>query len=223
MSVEDPLDLLIEHAARASARRAVIVFSAQRADTYVLEREDSCPYDQNHVPWERSRDWSGPVTAIVGFAVALVPVVGLIFTASTNRRAQYDRVLGVTALLTSGDVVESRHAAGIKFEAVAPLPPSTITNPVVNLTEEELKALFNVLWAFERINGLFVSLKRSWFSFRLSKAQKLLLDVSAGAITMWSSYAQFEIRDPSGKQIDLVPSKNGLVNLAEKLQVHQSR
>jgi hypothetical protein len=163
------------------------------------------------------------VTAIVGFAVALVSVVGLIFTASTNRRAQYDRVLEVTALLTSGDVVESRHAAGLKFEAVAPSPPSPIKNPVVNLTEEELKALFNVLWTFERINGLFVSLQRSWFSFRFSKAQKLLLDVSAGAITMWSSYVQFDIRDPSGKQIDLVPSKNGLVNLAEKLQVHQSR
>jgi hypothetical protein len=91
------------------------------------------------------------VTAIVGFAVALVPVVGLIFTASTNRRAQYDRVLEVTALLTSGDVVESRHAAGIKFEAVTPSPPSTITNPVVNLTEEELKALFNVLWTLKEL------------------------------------------------------------------------
>lgn len=163
------------------------------------------------------------MTAIVEVAVALVPVVGLIFTASTNRRAQYDRVLEVTALLTSGDIVESRHAAGIKFETVALSTPSTISNPIVNLTEEELKALFDVLWAFERINGLFVSLQHSWLSFRLSKAQKLLLDVSAGPITMWSSYVQFDIRGLSGKRIDLVPSKNGLVNLAEKLRVHQSR
>jgi hypothetical protein len=159
------------------------------------------------------------VTAIVGFAVALVPVVGLIFTASMNRRAQYDRVLEVTALLTSGDVAESRHAAGLKFEAFAPSPPATITNPVVNLTEEELKALFHVLWSFERINGLFVSLQRSWLSFRLRKAQKLLLDVSASAITIWNSYTQFEVRDLSGKKYDLAPSKDGLVNLAEKLQI----
>jgi len=150
------------------------------------------------------------VTAIVEVAVALVPVVGLIFTASTNRRAQYDRVLEVTALLTSGDIVESRHAAGIKFETVALSTPSTISNPIVNLTEEELKALFDAL-------------QHSWLSFRLSKAQKLLLDVSAGPITMWSSYVQFDIRGLSGKRIDLVPSKNGLVNLAEKLRVHQSR
>lgn len=165
---------------------------------------------------------SGTVGAIVGVAVVLVPVVGLIFTASTNRRAQYDRVLDVTALLTSGDLVESRHAAGIKIEAVVQTSSSTMTEPVVSLTEDELKALFNVLWAFERINGLFVSLQRSWFGFRLSKAQKLLLDVSAGAITIWIRYVQFDLRDPSGRQLDLVPSKNGLVNLAEKLRVHQS-
>src|SRR5262245_53661447 len=112
----------------------------------------------------RSQDWNALVTAIVGFAVTLVPVVGLIFTASTNRRSQYDRVLGVTALLTSGDVVDSRHTAGLKLEAGAPSPSRTIAKPVVNLTEEERIALFNMLWAFERINGLFISLQRSWFS-----------------------------------------------------------
>ena len=114
-------------------------------------------------------------------------------------------------------------AAGCKSRSHGFTEHLPITNLVVNLTEEELRALFNVLWAFERINGLFVSLQRSWFSSRLSKAQKLLLDVSAGAITTWSSYLQFDVRGPSGKQLDLVPSKNGLVNLAEKLQVHQSR
>ena len=180
-------------------------------------------YDQIMCLGIRLHDMNGTVTVIVGFAVALVPVVGLIFTASTNRRAQYDRVLDVTALLTSGDLVESRHTAGLKMEAAIQSASSTMAEPVIDLTENELTALFNVLWAFERINGLFVSLQRSWFGFRLSKVQKLLLDVSAGAITIWNRYVQLDLRDPSGKRLDLVPSKNGLVHLAEKLRVHQSR
>lgn len=117
----------------------------------------------------------------------------------------------MTSLLTSGDVAESRHTAGMKFEAVTPSAPSSITRPVVNLTEEELKALFNVLWTFERINGLFASLQRPWFGFRSSKAQKLLLDVSAGAITMWSSYAQFDVRDPPGNKLIWCRARMGLL------------
>jgi hypothetical protein len=162
-------------------------------------------------------------TVIAGLAVALVPVIGLIFTASANRRAQYDRVLDVTAMLTSGDLVESRHAAGLKLETALQSSSGGETKPTVQLTEKELMALFNVLWAFERINGLFVSLQRPWLFFGFSRAQALLLDVSAGAITMWNDYAQFDLRDPSGMQVDLVPSKNGLANLAKQLRAHQSR
>jgi hypothetical protein len=40
---------------------------------------------------------------------------------------------------------------------------------------------------------------------------------------MWSRYVQFDLIDPSGNNLDLIPSKNGLVNLAEKLRVRQSR
>jgi hypothetical protein len=90
----------------------------------------------------------GPVSAAVALSGGAIAVVGTIFTWTNNRRAKYERVLSETSSLTTGAVAEARHILGTVFEQ----------DPKARLSTDQIKHLFTVLWAFERLYALYESL-----------------------------------------------------------------
>jgi hypothetical protein len=90
-----------------------------------------------------------------GVLAASISVVGLVFTFSSNRRAQYDRVLKLTAESGVPPIAEDRHVIGLVFEPQSKLP----ANRAVTLSEHEIAALFRVLWYFQRVDPLYKSLQ----------------------------------------------------------------
>lgn len=81
-----------------------------------------------------------------GLVAASISVVGVLFTASANRRAQYDRVLTLVAESGSQPLANDRHVIGLRFEP----EPKLARGGVLVLSDDEVAALFRVLWYFER-------------------------------------------------------------------------
>jgi hypothetical protein len=148
---------------------------------------------------------SGPA-----FLGAAVTVVGLAVNASNNRRAKYDRILTETAKISQGVVADARHSAGTVLERG---PKDNV------LSDETVNQIFDVLWAFERLDGLYESLRpRSFRSRRPSAAQRLLLVSCRGAITTWHEYSNRHFTRTSGDPVSFVPSNLGVRNLYGELR-----
>jgi hypothetical protein len=126
-------------------------------------------------------NWLGVVEGLVA---AAVPVAGLIYTYVANKRSQYDRVLTLTAESGVPPVADDRHVAGMAFEPISRWQP----DDQVPLSEAQIKAVFNVLWYFERADALYLSLRRSLRSDRITRTQALLLDSLGSAIESWAKY-----------------------------------
>ena len=77
-----------------------------------------------------------------GLIAAAIAVIGSVFTYTANRRAEYDRVLALTAESATSPIAEDRHTIGKVFEPASKLPRN---RPIV-LVEDEIAALFRVLW-----------------------------------------------------------------------------
>jgi hypothetical protein len=114
---------------------------------------------------------------------AVVTILGSIFTFLSNRRGQYDSVLLETAKLTSGDTAQARHVIGSVLEA----HDEPAQGPV-HLTADQMQAYFDVLWTFERLYALHVSLRPLALRSRLSGPQRLLLLSISGSIITWLDY-----------------------------------
>jgi hypothetical protein len=113
----------------------------------------------------------------------LIAGVGAVSSFGTNRRAQYDRVRTETATLTTGDIADSRHRVGQAIESAGPDKKSAIG-------PELYGDFYSVLWAFERIYGLFVSLKPVIpRGGRLTRPERLLLVSVRGAARTWVKFA----------------------------------
>ena len=87
------------------------------------------------------------MAAAEGFAGVAIPAVGLLYTYTANRRAQYDRVLVMTDQSCTSPISDDRHVAGTAFEPTWKHPPGE----PVKLSEAEIKAVFNVLWPRQRV------------------------------------------------------------------------
>ena len=112
--------------------------------------------------------------AISGGAIAIVTAAT---TCGTNRRAQYDRVRSRDGgTHRTGDIAKSRHNVGRAFEGKS-------TEEKRTALDGELYAdFFSVLWVFERLYGLFVSLKPIVpRGGRLTRPERLLLLSVRGA------------------------------------------
>ena len=113
-----------------------------------------------------------------GLVAASISVVGVLFTASANRRAQYDRVLTLVAESGSQPLANDRHVIGLRFEP----EPKLTRGEVLVLSDDEIAALFHVLWYFERADALFKSLRPVVCSKRITRAQALLKLVIQGSV-----------------------------------------
>ncbi|GAA4260435.1 hypothetical protein GCM10022255_089090 [Dactylosporangium darangshiense] len=149
----------------------------------------------------------GTGSAVLGAAVT---VVGLAINASSNRRAQYDRILAETAKLSQGAVASARHSVGKLLEGG---PQGRV------LPDETVEQIFDVLWAFERLDGLYESLRPRWIrSKRPNGPQRLLLISCRSAISTWYDYSTRAFTTASGEPAILEPSSLGVQHLQTEVQ-----
>jgi hypothetical protein len=150
------------------------------------------------------------LAAAEGFAGVAIPAVGLVYTYTANRRAQYDRVLAVTDQSCTPPVSDDRHVAGTAFEPTSKHAPGE----AVRLSQAEIKAVYNVLWYFGRADALYVSLRPPIWSDHITRAQRLLLDSLAASVEVWAGYLEFSWVDEHGRGIDVTDAIIGLQHLA---------
>jgi hypothetical protein len=154
-------------------------------------------------------DWLGVIEGVVTVAI---PVIGLVYTYNAKVRGQYDQVLAITQQATVAPVADDRHVAGTAFEPLARHRPSH----QVRLTEAEIRAVYNVLWYFQRADAMYVSLRSHVRPTRITRTQALLLDSIASAVATWTEYADFDWADQEGHAIDAIEALRGLRHLARE-------
>ena len=153
------------------------------------------------------------LNAAEGLVAGAVAVVGFIYTYATGRRSQYDRVLGLAAESGKPPVADDRHVAGMAFEPLSKHPQGQS----VQLKEAEIKAVFSVLWYFERVNALYVSLRPMLRRERITRTQAVLLDSLGSALNAWEAYLHFKWVDENGVEVERDSATVGpLCKLIEK-------
>jgi hypothetical protein len=149
-----------------------------------------------------------------------IAVIGSVFTYTANRRAEYDRVLALTAESATSPVAEDRHTIGKVFE---PLSKLSRNRPIV-LDEDEIAALFRVLWYVQRIDALYRSLRSPLRTRNIGRIRALLLDSIAADLETWQSYLDLELEDTHSRQVAVTSSAQGLRNLSgEYGRLHAKR
>jgi hypothetical protein len=157
-----------------------------------------------------------------GLVAAAIPVVGLLYTYTTNRRSQYERVLTLTAQVSTPPIADDRHVAGTAFEPLSKRDPSK----PVRLDQDEIKALFNVLWYFQRADAVYVSLRPPLGSTRITRVQALLLDTLASPVGTWKDYLALKWVDITGERVnadDVTPFLEDLAREYGRLQEQRAR
>jgi hypothetical protein len=152
----------------------------------------------------------GWLTAGEGLVAASISVVGAAFTASANRRAQYDRVLTLVAESGSQPLANDRHLIGLRFEP----EPKLTRGQVLVLSNDEIAALFRMLWYFERVDALFKSLRPVICSKRITRAQALLLDSIGPTVSIWANYIGYRMENAEGGFVGTGGSDEGLKHLS---------
>ena len=122
---------------------------------------------------------------------ASISVVGLFFTFSSNRRAQYDRVLKLTAESGMPPIAEDRHVIGLVFEPQSKLA----ANRAVTLSDHEIAALFRVLWYSQRVDALYKSLRPLLRARMITRSQALILDSLGPTLDIWANYIGYKLID----------------------------
>lgn len=167
-------------------------------------------------------NWLGVLEGIVAGAI---PAVGLVFTYTANKRAQYDRVLTLIEKAYTPPIADDRHVAGTALEPLSKRSP----NQALRLSEAEIKAVFNVLWYFERADAMYLSLSSPLWPERITRVQALLLDSLASALSIWIGYLNLLVAEKEKHKrskhkvyVDLDDCK-ALRHLADKHALLQAR
>ena len=146
-----------------------------------------------------------------GLVAAAIAVIGSVFTLTANRRAQYDRVLALTAESATAPIADDRHIIGKVFEPPSKLPGD---RPVL-LTQDEVAALFRVLWYVQRVDALYASLHPPLRVRRIGRTRALLLDSISADLEAWKGYVALDLEDPDSHQVVVTSSARGLRHLSE--------
>lgn len=159
------------------------------------------------------------LTAGEGVLAASISVVGLVFTFSSNRRAQYDRVLKLTAESGMRPIADDRHVIGLVFEPQSKLAADRI----VMLSEQEIAALFRVLWYFQRVDALYESLRPPLWAQRITRSQALILDSIGPTLAIWANYIGYKLKDADGCEVETSGADEGLCNLSSQFRSWEKR
>ncbi len=154
-----------------------------------------------------------------GVLAASISVVGLFFTFSSNRRAQYDRVLKLTAESGMPPIAEDRHVIGLVFEPQSKLA----ANRAVTLSDHEIAALFRVLWYSQRVDALYKSLRPLLRARMITRSQALILDSLGPTLDIWANYIGYKLIDADGRSVGTDGSDEGLCDLSGQFQSWQKR
>lgn len=152
------------------------------------------------------------LNAYAGVMAATIPVFGFVFTFAANRRAQYDRVLMLTAESGASPIAGDRHTIGLVFEPPSKLPEGQ----PVTLTGDQIAALFRVLWYFDRVDGVYRSLRPPLRESRITRTRSLVLDTIGGMAQIWVTYLGHAIEDEAGRLVETADSVEGLRHLSEE-------
>lgn len=145
-----------------------------------------------------------------GLIAAAIALIGSLFTLTANRRAQYDRVLALAAESAASPIAEDRHTIGNAFEPTSKLPRN---RPII-LAQDEIVALFQVLWYVQRIDALYQSLRPPLWPSRIGRIKALLLDSIGAALETWQSYIDFDLEDTHSRQVVVTDSARALRHLS---------
>jgi len=149
-----------------------------------------------------------------GALTVTFPLVALVFTASANKRAQYDRVRKFVAESGTSPIADDRHTIGLVFEPIEKLTG----DKVVVLSEEQIAALFRVLWYFERVNAMYRSLAPWLWPRVITRPQAIFPDSLGASLLTWFGYVRkYELKDIGGETVDVRGTDEGLMNLMKAL------
>ena len=155
-----------------------------------------------------------------GLIATAIAVIGSVFTYTANRRAEYDRVLALTEESATSPIAEDRHTIGKVFEPLSMLPRN---RPTV-LDEDEIAALFRVLWYVQRIDALYQSLRSPLRVKHIGRIQALLLDSIAADLETWQRYLDLELEDTNSREVSVTSSALGLRHLSSEYgRLHAKR
>jgi hypothetical protein len=155
-----------------------------------------------------------------GLIATAIAVIGSVFTYTANRRAEYDRVLALTAESATPPIAEDRHAIGKVFEPLSKLPRD---RPIV-LADDQIAALFRVLWYVQRVAALYQSLRSPLRERHIGRVQALLLDSIAADLETWQSYLDLDLENTDSGQVTVTSSSQGLRYLSgEYSRLHPKR
>ena len=79
-----------------------------------------------------------------------------------------------------------------------------------------MRAVFNVLWYFERVDALYLSLRPLLQPNRITRTQALLLDSLGGAVTTWTGYLRLNWVDEAGNKVEADDTVGPLGHLADE-------
>lgn len=153
--------------------------------------------------------WLNAYAAVIAVTV---PVVGFVFTFTANRRAQYDRVLMLTAESGALPLAGDRHTIGLVFEPTSKLAEGQ----PVTLTGDQIAALFRVLWYFDRVDGVYRSLRPPLHESRITRTRSLVLDTIGGMAQIWVTYLGYAIEDEASRPVETADSVEGLRHLSQE-------
>ncbi len=158
-------------------------------------------------------NWVTVCTGLVGVAV------GAGFRFTSDRRAQYERVLVLAAESGTAPITEDRHTVGMAFEAVG----ADAADQAVELSVEEMAALFRVLWFFQRAAALYDSLRLFVLHRRITRTRALLLESLGSMIRIWDGYLGRQIVVEGGGPVSTEESARSLHRLAEEYRRYERR
>lgn len=153
-------------------------------------------------------------TEIFGPVVTLILALGAgVFTLNNVRRTDFDRARQLHTELTTGPVSEARHQVGTAFE-----DPARGRN--VELSIEELKALYIVLWCFERIDVARDTLLGRWRWLPAPVNPRKMLDASIKRhVRMYLEYLERAHVDGHKLVLRTNPTEAGVLRLAHRIGI----
>jgi len=84
------------------------------------------------------------------------------------------------------------------------------------LAEDEIAALFRVLWYVQRVDALYQSLRSALRARHIGRIQALLLDSISAALETWQSYLDLDLEDTESHKVAITSSDRGLRHLASE-------
>lgn len=148
-------------------------------------------------------DWPQLVSAAVPVVIAFGAVL---ISRGSRLDAQFKRVDDLLIQFQTGELSAARHLIGTYLHGNPDVPP---------WSNEHTKAVFDVLWFFNRAHTLSRSLPKVPMTVRTWKLRNYLLDTLEPDIRLWNKYMAGE--DVGGGRSLNEPLSNGMLSVDDEV------